>query len=90
VAADQADVPADPRRLAARRAGRAHRPDERGDRPARGALLPRVDRRGPRPREAVQAHLGCDRQRVRRPARALRDELLRQLAGFTAAPWADA
>jgi 4-hydroxyphenylacetate 3-monooxygenase len=69
---------------------RAQRPDERGDRPARGALLPRVDRRGPRPREAVQAHLGCDRQRVRRPARALRDELLRQLAGFTAAPWADA
>ncbi len=51
---------------------------ERGAAPADRPLLPRLDRRRPRPHQALQADLGRRRDRVRIPPRVVRDQLQRQ------------
>ena len=57
---------------------RAPRPVRRGAPAADRPLLSRLDRRRPRPDQALQADLGRGGHRVRRAARVVRDQLQRQ------------
>ena len=78
VATRQGSVRDDPRRCADR-----HAVELQGSREPRAAaaarsLLPRLGPLGGTTHQALQAHLGCDRHRIRRPARDLRAQLFGQ------------
>jgi 4-hydroxyphenylacetate 3-monooxygenase len=68
----------DPWRRPAGRPVEQPRPPERRAAPHHRSVLPRLDRRRPRPDQAVQADLGCGRERVRLSPRVVRDQLQRQ------------